>query len=182
MTAPISLTPGSSIVRDTTPGIDGPGGHQREHPLRLPTATTRSDACSRETPTSGETDSSMMSSATAGSDTPSTLQQHAQTATTCESTRREDVVYDTEDPTRIAQMNDEMRVIESMVIVSVLKYTAAGFGRGCKRRTMQRTLSRKKISTIGLNDRASIATLSRWFGWNLGARDMGKDHGMGSGL
>ena len=36
------------------------------------------------------------------------------------------MVYDTEDPTRIAQMNDEMRVIESMVIVGVLKYTAAG--------------------------------------------------------
>ena len=40
-------------------------------------ATMHSDACSRETPTSGETDSSMMSSATAGSDTPSSLQQHA---------------------------------------------------------------------------------------------------------
>ena len=49
-----------------------------------------------------------------------------QPGTTCESTRRQDVVYDTEDPTRIAQMNDEMRVIESMVIVGVLKYTAAG--------------------------------------------------------
>ena len=36
------------------------------------------------------------------------------------------MVYDTEDPTRIAQMNDEMRAIESMVIVGVLKYTAAG--------------------------------------------------------
>ena len=36
------------------------------------------------------------------------------------------MVYDTEDPTRIAQMNDEMRVIESMVIVGVLKYTPAG--------------------------------------------------------
>ena len=36
------------------------------------------------------------------------------------------MVYDTEDPTLIAQMNDEMRVIESMVIVGVLKYTAAG--------------------------------------------------------
>jgi hypothetical protein len=36
------------------------------------------------------------------------------------------VVYDTEDPTLIAQMNDEMRAIESMVIVGVLKYTAAG--------------------------------------------------------
>ena len=34
--APISLTTGSSIVRDTTPGIDGPGGHQREHPPQLP--------------------------------------------------------------------------------------------------------------------------------------------------
>ena len=36
------------------------------------------------------------------------------------------MVYDTEDPTRIAQMNDEMRAIESMVIVGVLSYTAAG--------------------------------------------------------
>jgi hypothetical protein len=36
------------------------------------------------------------------------------------------VVYDTEDPTLIAKMNDEMRAIESMVIVGVLKYTAAG--------------------------------------------------------
>ena len=36
------------------------------------------------------------------------------------------MVYDTEDPTRIAQMNHEMREIESMVIVGVLKYTAAG--------------------------------------------------------
>ena len=44
----------------------------------MQTATMHSDACSRETPTSGETDSSMMSSATAGSDTPSSLQQHAQ--------------------------------------------------------------------------------------------------------
>ena len=33
------------------------------------------------------------------------------------------MVYDTEDPTLIAKMNDEMRAIESMVIVGVLKYT-----------------------------------------------------------
>ena len=44
----------------------------------MQTATMHSDACSREPPTSGETDSSMISSATAGSDTPSSLQQHAQ--------------------------------------------------------------------------------------------------------
>ena len=36
------------------------------------------------------------------------------------------MIYDTEDPTLIAKMNDEMRAIESMVIVGVLKYTAAG--------------------------------------------------------
>ena len=36
------------------------------------------------------------------------------------------MVYDTEDPNVIAQMHEEMRVIESMVIVGVLKYTAAG--------------------------------------------------------
>jgi hypothetical protein len=42
------------------------------------TATMHSDACSREPATSGETDSSIMSSATAASDTPSSLQQHAQ--------------------------------------------------------------------------------------------------------
>ena len=36
------------------------------------------------------------------------------------------MVYDTEDPTLIAKMNDEMRAIESMVIVGVLKYTAVG--------------------------------------------------------
>jgi len=88
---PISLMQGSSIVHDTTPGIDGPGGHQREHPPQLPTATIHSDACSREPATSGETDSSMMRSATAGADTPSSLQQHAQAGITCESTRRQDV-------------------------------------------------------------------------------------------
>ena len=43
----------------------------------MQTATMHSDACSREPATSGETDSSMMSIATAGSD-PSSLQQHAQ--------------------------------------------------------------------------------------------------------
>ena len=32
---PISLMQVSSIVHDTTPGIDGPGGHQREHPPQL---------------------------------------------------------------------------------------------------------------------------------------------------
>jgi hypothetical protein len=42
------------------------------------TATMHSDACSMEPATSGETDSSMMRSATAGADTPSSLQQHAQ--------------------------------------------------------------------------------------------------------
>ena len=36
------------------------------------------------------------------------------------------MVYDTEDPTLIAKMNHEMREIESMEIVGVLKYTAAG--------------------------------------------------------
>ena len=36
------------------------------------------------------------------------------------------MVYDTEDPNVIAQMHEEMRVIESMVIVGVLKYTPAG--------------------------------------------------------
>jgi len=36
------------------------------------------------------------------------------------------VVYDTEEPTLIAKMNHEMREIESMEIVGVLKYTAAG--------------------------------------------------------
>ena len=33
------------------------------------------------------------------------------------------MVYDTEDPTLIAKMNHEMREIESMEIVGVLKYT-----------------------------------------------------------
>ena len=32
------------------------------------------------------------------------------------------MVYDTEDPTLIAKMNHEMREIESMEIVGVLKY------------------------------------------------------------
>ena len=36
------------------------------------------------------------------------------------------MVYDTEDPTLIAKMNHEMREIESMEIVGVLSYTAAG--------------------------------------------------------
>ena len=36
------------------------------------------------------------------------------------------MVYDTEEPTLIAKMNHEMREIESMEIVGVLKYTAAG--------------------------------------------------------
>ena len=36
------------------------------------------------------------------------------------------MVYDTEDPTLIAQMNAVMSAIESMVIVGVLKYTTAG--------------------------------------------------------
>lgn len=36
------------------------------------------------------------------------------------------MIYDTEDPTLIAKMNHEMREIESMEIVGVLKYTAAG--------------------------------------------------------
>ena len=35
------------------------------------------------------------------------------------------MVYDTEDPTLIAQMNAVMSAIESTVIVGVLKYTAA---------------------------------------------------------
>ena len=41
-------------------------------------ATPFSDVCIREPPKSGETDSSMMSSAIAGSDTPSSFQQHTQ--------------------------------------------------------------------------------------------------------
>eukprot|EP00802_Teleaulax_amphioxeia_P025282 Tamp_26114.p2 GENE.Tamp_26114~~Tamp_26114.p2 ORF type:complete len:119 (-),score=10.17 Tamp_26114:4-360(-) len=115
---------GSSIVHDTTPGIDGPGGHQREHPPQLPTATMHSDACSREPATSGETDSSIMSSATARSDTHSSLQQHAQAGITCESTRRQDVIYDTEDPTLIAQINAEMKLIRDMVVVIELSFVA----------------------------------------------------------